>query len=327
MTTVVRTVLAFVLLAASPSAQEGAAPGKARWQELSEEQRALVRERYRAWKAMDPERRRSVETRQEALRSVREQLVAELPDAERRRIESLESRERKRALRPMIERRLEALREELRERLGEDGIDKQTVRRVRRALRDRTGDRLADLEERGVLPEGEAERLLGLSPVELGRELRRLNRLAILHDPPKELLLLPEAEREGLLALPPDAFHDELRVVLQKRPGGGRGRAAFLPNDLRDDAEGRRRRIRPPPREVMDRVLTPDEVGALSQLEPEARAERIHALLREKARAASERSPRARRQWEKIESLPPRLQQRRYLKLIDPTLDIRRRPR
>lgn len=298
------------------------AAAEARWRALSPEQRTLVRERFHAWQAMEPERRRAVETRHEALRRVRARLLDDLPEDERRHIESLGPRERKRALRPELEQRLDDLRQEIRARFGEGGVDKRTLRSVRRALLDRAGDHLAELEEQGLLPEGEAERLLSLSPLELGRELRRLNRLAILEHPPKELLLLPPDEREALLALPPDEFLGRLKDL---RTRGGRDDArGGLPRAFREAAEGRVRSRRPPPREVLEQVLSPAEIAALAALDPAARVERIHALLREKARAALPADERSRRAWEAIEALPPRLQERRWLKIIDPALDTRR---
>lgn len=333
-TLLVLSVLHFAAVpGASPdsvlSAQDGASSAtksaEARWRGLTDEQQALVRERFREWKAMEPEQRHAVEVHHDALRSVKQRVLAELPEAERNRIAALDARERKRAFRPHLKQHFQSLRDELQQSFGAGVADKRTLREVRRALRDRTGDRLAELEEAGVLPPGESERLLSLSPWEFGPELRRLTRLAVLADPPKEILMLPEDQRERLLALPPDAFLKEL-AALRSRGNGKENRGkSRLPRAFRDAVERRPGKERSLSRDVLRQVFSADEMAELEAMDATRRPDRIHELLRTKARAAVEQGGAGLGAWEKVESLPRPLQQRRYLKLIDPTIDPRAR--
>jgi len=297
---------------------------KARWASLSPEQRALVSRRFEQWKSMAPEQRRDVDDRHVALKSVRERVLAGLGDAERSRIEGLSRRDRHRALKPHLRSHLQELRRGIQQQLGTEGAPARSYKKIRKAIRQGGLDKLRRLESEGLLAAGEADRLSQLSPWELGPEVRRISKRAILHDPPKELLLLSDDERERIMALSPEPF---LREVKRLRRGGTRAKGR-LPRAFEDAVRGGgggragANRSSMLPKHVLRKFLGAAELDALSELPGFERRRQIHELLRDTAKEAWEDGGGQSEGWQEILDLPPGARDRRYLKVIDPTFDL-----
>ena len=187
--------LAALVLAVLPAAgQGGRGPSPLeRWQELSPERRAEMRERFEAWQRMSEAERAELRARHERLREAEQRVRRELDADTRAELERLDPAER---------------RERLREHLAHEFS--------------RCGKRVE-----GLLPDDVRERLAAAGPEERMRLMRELRgrfedeKLARGLDALAQRLELPEAERAGFADLAPEARKQKLyelrrREVLER---------------------------------------------------------------------------------------------------------------
>ena len=212
-----------------------------RWERLSPEEQARLRERYEKLRAMGEAERRDLERHRKHLDRVRRRLIERLDDAERARLNKLPKEEREKLLGEMVEDELRGQARRLEEKLPEGWRarlkqakpeDRQRFfedfkRQVRREWGPRAFESLGT--QLGVSPE-RVETWKAL-PAEQQRELllelaKRQRRLQVAeHGLPQGV---DPAEWEQLQGLPPERFFEEA-MRLRESKGWEPGRPFFGP--------------------------------------------------------------------------------------------------
>ncbi|MBI4880383.1 MAG: hypothetical protein HY812_12110 [Planctomycetes bacterium] len=299
-------------------AREGAAPPlteqRARWEQLTPEERKLVLDRFEEWRRLPEEEKQDLADRHRALGEVKDRVLTDLPAPEKDRIRRLRPRERNRALGPHLSRFLQCERQRVLELAGlpAPGCDKVPFSRIRKSARAYAGAMLGQLEEEGHLQEGEAEKLLSLTPCQMKRALREIQRRHILQHPPRALLTLPDEERQRLLNLDPDAFVREIERLKGEAQGSG------IAPMMKDLLHGRHEPPpRPLPEKVLRRVLDEEQFQRFQDAPPQERRKLVLQFLEERARARlSERGEDA-NILEPLQNAPDCEKERRLLEIIE----------
>ncbi len=308
-------------LACAPAAalgQEGAAPPlseqRARWEQLTPEERKLVLDRFEQWRKLPDEEKQDLADRHRALGEVKDRVLTTLPAPEKDRIRRLRPRERNRALGPHLSSFLECERKRVLELAGlpAPGCDKVPFSRIRKSARAYAGAVLKQLEEEGHLQDGEAEKLLSLTPCQMKRALREIQRRLILQHPPRALLTLPDEERRKLMNLEPDSFVREIERL--KGEAQGRGIAPMM----KDLLQGRHEPPpRPLPEKVLRRVLGDEQLQRLQDAPAQERRQLVLQFLEERARARLAERGEDASILEPLQGAPDCEKERRLLEIIE----------
>ncbi len=285
-----------------------------RWNALTPAERQLARARFESWKKLDADERETVSDRGRLLQRVRAEVIERLPEETRAEFRGMPARERNRFLKNHLRSYLEVRRREVLDQAGiVEARPRTSFTKVRRAVQSRAIDALLRLEERGVLAEGEADRLSRLPAEEFSAEMPSVLRRAILQDPPNALLLLPEEERRRILALDEEAFLEAMRSLR------GRDRRR-LPRTMEAELRGQER-----PRRfslaLLEGFMTPEQVRAVRSAPAAARRREVdRALVANARRAMIERGedPAA---LEPLKRVPAGERELRLLEAIDPEFD------
>lgn len=299
-------VLILLLLTTAVRAQDEES-GKQRWERLTPADRQRVLKNYAEWKKLSKEQREEMLRRHRELAEIRKEANA---NGEQRP----DSAERVRKL-------LESRRHDLLGGAGQsrDRLDEIDILDLEMVARQKAADRLRKLAKRGIVEPQEVERLLALEPRELGKEMRRINQLAFLRDPPPPFLALPEAERTRLAALPPGEFFKAVHEVIPPPPKDGPGWLdRFAPPPEQDG---------PPlfdPRfhfvkQWLDRNLSPEELDRVRESDPIERRKVVMKLLLGRARSALEaRGENKKETLDSLDGLPRGEREIRLIQIIDP---------
>lgn len=325
-TAIVATVLTlFFAGAASLHAQDP----RAKWDQLSKEQREVVRQRFEMWKNLPKERRDEIARRQAEFENARaEAFDPHLPPPPRG---------------PEADRRVhDLLKKKSNEILGRSGLSKEQIENLSTAdlpsfARARALERLGDLEKRGIVDASEAARLRELPPPGLAKELRRLQKVAFLKSPPPAYLEIPVANRKTLEALPPEEFLKEVKRYLPRPPKGvpppfpfgPPGREGPPPGPGSPPSEGG-----PPPdgprfprfaansrfrvvKEWIDAHVTEEERKEIQSADPIERRQIARKILKAHARAALRERGLDERLVNETDVLPREDREIRLIQLID----------
>ncbi len=306
--------------------REGFDP-KQRWEHLSPEERARLRERFDRWKQLPPDQQAELLERHHALARMRDEAMRRLPPPEADRLRRMSPEERRRFLEERVLHLLPETREELRQQPGADDARGVPFRELRAAIRGYASDRLHQFEQDGVLHPGEAEHLLSVAPWRLADELRALRKREFLKSPSPEFQRLPPEERARLAELPPEAFLDAMKGHFQGDRRGG-------PHPPRDFFDRLRRGGRGPggpggpeggrfqvPRQLLQH-LTDEQRTQIEAARGKERGRLIGEALRENARAALLKRGEDPSQVDRLGDVEGFERDRRLLKLIDPNAEL-----
>jgi len=278
-------LLVVMLLAAGPfsSAQAVAqvvAPLPAqssRWNQLDEQERARIRQRFEQFQALQVEQRTALEARHEMLEQLRDRALEELPDQERARFQKLKDKERRRAERKATKAWLKRTRSALDGELRAADLDPSQVpfSDIRTAMRNYAAERLYEMEEAGLLEAGEADVFLDMTPRQLREAIAKVQQRHKIRKNPKVLRDLPPAERRRITELSPAEFRRALRKL--------RGKESHLrvPQEVRDRADTP---ASPPlPRSVVESYLTDGQRLEVAALKGRERRQAVARALKDNA--------------------------------------------
>ena len=281
------------------SAKQGRTPGerkvdldaaRRRWERLSPEEQARLRDRYEKLRAMGEAERRELERQRLHIERVRRDLLARLDDAERARLNALSADEREKLLDEMVADELrgqarrveEKLPHDWRERLKQASPEdrRRFFKDFKRQVRQEWGPRA--LESLGAeldVPREEVEAWKAL-PADRQRELllelakRQRRREVAEHGLPRGV---DPAEWERLEGLPPERFFEEA-MRLRESSGWEPGRPFFghPPEDGPDAWRDGARRFRSAARR------RPEDRLEFAHLSPEQRRVQVEQHRRQR---------------------------------------------
>jgi len=301
----------------SPESPETRVPPElqSRWRSLPPEEQERVRKRFQRFQQMSAEERAALRDRHHSLEKARKEVLGTLSAQQIERLERLPTEERERAMRPYVAEFLEQSRKSVLASAGlpEPARGQRNFRDIRRAVAARAEATLREFEEDGDLEPGQAERLMALSPWELRLELAAIQKRHFLQNPPRQFLMLPEAKRDELIQLPAEDFLRKLRDLRGAPPR----RPDRLPPLMEDALLGRPRSPRPVPERAIFEALAPEQRQAASKLEGRERTRLIERYLRKNAARVLEAQGRDPAHLQRLtKNLSPVERTRRLLRII-----------
>lgn len=249
-----------------------------RWENLSDEGRLRLKERYERFKAMSPQQRAALERRARRLETVRSGIEKDLPRASRKKLNELEPSKRRRIMREMSNDEAREAGRRIWQKLPED---------LRQRLKDMTPEeRQVALEEFKSKQDEEVLSLAENLGRQLGVEASTLERLQLVPIEQRKRKFLEFVQRlsteeiskhglppgiserrwEALKKLEPDQFFDAITRLRRSHPTlaapaieeGGTPPGA--PGQLDPTRERLRKALMPDPAERIElAALTPDE--------------------------------------------------------------------